>query len=246
MMVTLRLYRQHDLDLITLYRHPSFSLANAMKKALFAYVRKEPLIIKQPTPYEVSNDKISKTIQMHISLDAEMDKDIIQWLKQTKEGYRNSVLKNIIRGYLSAPCIYTYQDSTSALKSADENNDLFNANIRNLTEIKGKGVASRKRSNKKDNRRVEDSELAKEILNRKTVKSEKTDVIFAERIGDDDKTTIESDIENEILKTKPIKQETPIVKVASNVNNLNKLNDAEDDTTDEDMFNMFSDMMSSM
>ena len=181
MMVTLRLYRQHDLDLITLYKHPSFSLPAAIKRSLIAYVRQEQLIIKQPIPYKLSNERIAKTVQIHIQLDESNDKDIIKWLKSTKEGYRNSVLKNIIRGYLAAPCIYSYHDEEAALELSNENNDIFESNIRNITEIKGRASTTR-RTKKKDTRKVEDSELAKEILNRKTVRSEKKNVVFVERI----------------------------------------------------------------
>lgn len=241
MMVTLRLYRQHDLDLITLYRHPSFSLPNAIKRSLLAYVRKEQLTIKQPEPYKISNDKISKTVQMHIYLDKEDDKDVINWLKQTKEGYRNSVLKNIIRGYLASPCIYSYQDSESAIENAVENNDLFNRNVKNISEIKGKGAASRNKSNKKDNRKVEDSELAKEILNRQTVKSEKTDVVFVERINDDEETEkVLNRQENNNINQEKIAETKPIEQKPNNVD------ENETSDTDDDMFNMFDSLMQSM
>lgn len=233
MMVTLRLYRQHDLDLITLYRHPSFSLPAAIKRSLIAYVRKEQLTIKQPEPFKLGDEKISKTVQMHIQLDEKNDADVIKWIKSTKEGYRNSVLKNIIRGYLAAPCIYSYQTSTSNLSVAVDNNDLYEANVRNLTEIKGRASTTRKSKNKKDDRKVEDSKLASEILNRQTVKSENTGTVFVERIDDDDiKVPEVTKIE------KPISQ-TPIQKVKSTPV-------VESDDAGDDMFDMFDDLMKSM
>lgn len=232
MMVTLRLYRQHDLDLITLYKHPSFSLPAAIKRSLIAYVRQEQLTIKQPAPYKLENKKIAKTVQIHIQLDETNDKDIIKWLKSTKEGYRNSVLKNIIRGYLAAPCIYSYHDEDAALDLSAENNDLFEANIRNITEVKGRATSTRK-SKKKDTRRVEDSEIAKEILNRQTVRSEKKDVVFIERIDDDDVKTPEvTKIEKPQEIKKPTTFEQPV--------------QPQEEVDDTDMFNMFDDLMGSM
>lgn len=225
MMVTLRLYRQHDLDLITLYRHPSFSLPAAIKRSLIAYVRKEQLIIKQPEPYKIGKEKISKTVQMHIQLDEKKDSDIIKWIKSTKEGYRNSVLKNIIRGYIAAPCIYSYQNEENAINSAIDNNDIFDANIRNITEIKGRSYSTKKKIPKKDNRRVEDSELAKEILNRKTVRKEKNDFVFVERIDNEDIKAPE--VTKKITESEPIKNQ----------------NNNEDDS---EMFSMFDDLMGSM
>lgn len=232
MMVTLRLYRQHDLDLITLYKHPSFSLPLAIKNALFAYVRKEELIIKQPASYNVNNDKIAKTVQIHIQLDETKDTDIIKWLKNTKEGYRNSVLKNIIRGYLSSPCIYFYQDNADSLKDADENNKLFESNIKNITEIKGKKFP--KKSSKKNNiKKVEDSELANEILNRKTVLPQKTNTVFIERIDDDEKI-------QELAKTEKPKNIENTNNKSIEQPNLSEEND------EEDIFSMFDGLMGSM
>lgn len=227
MMVTLRLYRQHDLDLITLYRHPSFSLPAAIKRSLIAYVRKEQLIIKQPEPFTLGDEKISKTVQMHINLDDKNDMDIIKWIKATKEGYRNSVLKNIIRGYLAAPCIYSYQTSSNNINVAVDNNDLFEANIRNLTEIKGRATSTRKQKTKKENKRVEDSKIANEILNRKTVRPENKNTVFIERIDDDDIKV------PEITNIKPVKKPIENTQI--------------DDTGDDiDMFGMFDDLMKTM
>lgn len=235
MMVTLRLYRQHDLDLITLYRHPSFSLPAAIKRSLIAYVRKEQLTIKQPEPFKLGDEKISKTVQMHIQLDEEKDADVIKWIKSTKEGYRNSVLKNIIRGYLAAPCIYSYQTSTSNLSVAVDNNDLYEANVRNLTEIKGRASTTRKSKAKKDNRKVEDSKLASEILNRQTVKSENTGTVFIERIDDDD-----------VKVPEVTKIEKPIIQTPQPTPQLKQESIPEETGDDMDMFDVFDDLMKSM
>ena len=242
MMVTLRLYRQHDLDLITLYRHPSFSLPAAIKRSLFAYVNMEQLTIKQPDPYVLPKEKISKTVQIHIFLDEEKDKNIITWLKSTKEGYRNSVLKNIVRGYLAAPCIYSYQDNESSNDIAIQNNDLFESNIRNITEIKGRAVQTRKKKKEDKTKRVEDSKLASEILNRKTVRKENSDTIFVERIDDNDIPTPNiTGVKNEQIR---LAQKESVNK-NNNYNNENVNNEISQEEED-DMFGMFDDLMKSM
>lgn len=203
MMVTIRLYRQHDLDLIALYRHPNFSLSAAIKRALIAYVRKEQLSIQQPPTYDLPNEKISRIIQMHIVLNEEYDQDIIKWIKGTKEGYRNSVLKNIVRGYMIGPCVYSYQKDDNAKNEAIENNDLFLSNVKNATNLnKSKYNKSKKKKVKQDNKRVEDSVLAKEILSNDI--PQKKDIVFVERIDDDDikveiPTKIEHKVEEPIL-----------------------------------------------
>ena len=215
MMVTLRLYRQHDLDLITLYRHPEFSLPNAMKKALCGYVRNEKFFIKQPSTYELGNEKISKIVQMHIQLSDKTESDVIKWLKGIKEGYRNSVLKNVIRSYMAGPCVYSYSTNASeAANLALDVMDNFESNIRETIEIKGRGY-TKPVKRKVDTRKVEDSVIAKTILSDNNKPQNKN--VFVERIDDDnvdvkkleDITKIEP--KKEEIKATPVAKETPKV-----------------------------------
>ena len=207
MMVTLRLYRQHDLDLITLYRHPSFSLPNAMKRALCGYVRNEKFFIKQPPTYELGNEKISKIVQMHIQLSDKTEGDVIKWLKGIKEGYRNSVLKNVIRSYMAGPCVYSYSINKSEAESlALDVIDNFESNIRETIEIKGRGYTKPVKK-KVDTRKVEDSVIAKTILSDNNKPQNKN--VFVERINDDN---VDIKKLEEITKTESkeeTKKETP-------------------------------------
>ena len=231
MMITLRLYRQHDLDLITLYRHPSFSLPAAIKKALKAYVKKEQFAIKQPPTYELPKEKISKIVQMHISLKEDEDSDIIEWIKDIKEGFRNSVLKNIIRGYLMGPYIFSYQKSSDANDIASENADLFDSNTRNITTLSAnKSGLPRKKNKKKDVGKVEDSVLAKEILSDEPKK--KDDKIFVERLENEEKVKIPTEVKKEI------KEETK--------KENNKIETTDSMSDEEDMWGDIDSMMDSM
>lgn len=47
-------------------------------------------------------------MQFHLKLDDLDDIDIIEYLNRIKKGYRNSFLKNILRGYMSAPAVTMY------------------------------------------------------------------------------------------------------------------------------------------
>lgn len=205
MMVTLRLYRQHDLDLITLYKHPNFSLPNAMKTALCAYVRNEKFFIKQPQPYELGKEKISKIVQMHIQLSYSTEQDVIDWLKNIKEGYRNSVLKNVIRSYMAGPCVYSYvNDAENGITQAGSVIDNFESNIRSTIEIKGRSY-NRSQTKRPDNRKVEDSKLAKSILSGKGESNKRN--VFVERIDDDNVDTKKLE---EITKPDKLKVEVPV------------------------------------
>ena len=181
MMVTLRLYRQHDLDLITLYRHPLFSLPNAIKMSLCAYVRNQKFFIKQPQPYEIGNEKISKIVQIHIQLSEKSEGDVIEWLRNIKDGYRNSVLKNVIRAYMAGPCIYSYiKESNNIFENASNVFDTFESNIRETIEIKGR-TYTKSNVKKQDNKKVEDSTLAASILSGNNIKKENN---FIENINE--------------------------------------------------------------
>ena len=221
MMVTLRLYRQHDLDLITLYRNPSFSLPNAIKQALYAYVKKDTFAIKQPEIYELGEEKISKIIQMHIHLNEEIDSDIIAWLKNIKEGYRNSVLKNLIRAYMVGPCLYTYMvNKQTGAENALLNNVIFENNTKTFEELKKKAYRKSLKNNKKNNDNVAD-----EILKENNKKSDK---IFIERIADDD-----VDIKELENITKPEPKITQPEPVQEEVNKISETAESIEDILDD-------------
>lgn len=99
MKVILRLYRQHDLDLLYLHRSKEFSMQKNVKRALRAYINGQSLNI--PTPNVTFDKTLPKLSQFHIVLSEEEDKDIIQWLETISKGYRNSLIKNILRHYMS-------------------------------------------------------------------------------------------------------------------------------------------------
>lgn len=105
--LTIRLYRQHDLDLVGLHYNKSIHLPDVARDVLASYVRQERYYIKTPEPIELPDD-IPSTIMLHINLHKVLDQDIIVWILATKEGYRNSLVKNIIRGYLAIPYLYPY------------------------------------------------------------------------------------------------------------------------------------------
>lgn len=234
MMITLRLYRQHDLDLITLYRHPTFSLPIAIKNALISYVRGKPLYIKQPTPYKITNEKIPKIVQMHISLDNKFDTDIINWLKNIKEGYRNSLLKNIVRGYICAPCIYSYGEQYEEFeKDALKTNENFEKNALEVSTLKGRSFTKQQKTKTED-------VLVNEILNGK-----KQDSVFVENIDTkvDTKALEEiTSVNNEKAKNIPVIKEEPIKEV---VNKVDETNEDDGDSLDsfiddiDDILNSF-------
>lgn len=99
MKLIVRLYRQHDLDLIALHKNKDFCLTTAIRKSLDAYVNKKQLSILAPN--SILEEKVPRQIQIIVRFDDHKDAKAIEWIKTIKSGYRNSFIKNLLRGYLT-------------------------------------------------------------------------------------------------------------------------------------------------
>lgn len=98
---TFRLHRQHDMDLIALYRSEDFNFTKELKKALIAYANDLPYT---PPPFEdtFAAGYIGTSVTFHISLsptNAEQKK-VLDLLGDVKYGYGNSFVKALFRSYL--------------------------------------------------------------------------------------------------------------------------------------------------
>lgn len=103
MCIIVRFYWQHDLDLIALAHDPSIKMGTLIKEALTAYVHKTDFSIAPPHKPE-SPIKLD-TYSTHFLLNLEKDADVIDYLNHVREGYRNSVIKHILRSYFPKPVI---------------------------------------------------------------------------------------------------------------------------------------------
>lgn len=109
----MRLYRRHDLDLLFLYDNPNFNFQKKVKYVLKDFVKNngfnnKTVSIEIP-PYDVNTCNYTDLrgyVQIHIYLSPQKDKDIINFIKSIKTGFRNSTVKNIFRNYLSRPAVY--------------------------------------------------------------------------------------------------------------------------------------------
>ena len=111
MNVTVRLYWQHDLDLVALSIHPEFDIGKWIKRAVIAWAREDksfyipsPLF---PQPYSA---KIESTT-IHFKLSPEKEADVISCIHGIRTGFRNSAMKLIFRTYLRSPYMAPYYDS---------------------------------------------------------------------------------------------------------------------------------------
>lgn len=120
MQITLRLHRQHDMDLINLYYRPHFKFQKEIKKSLVEYAsgRIHEIVLPDEAPVD---GYVAKTILMHISLNPNKpeEKAAIDLLSNVKKGFRNSFIKAVFRITLPSIPLTSYMaDSGFRIKKA--------------------------------------------------------------------------------------------------------------------------------
>ena len=118
MKATMRLYKQHDLDLISLYKNPEFSLEDVLITSLRAYLKQEPVCFYVPTLFPMDLEVTPRIVMLHINLDDDKDADIIDFIEKIREKYRNSFFKNIIRGSIVNCNFYPYMTDKENIKKS--------------------------------------------------------------------------------------------------------------------------------
>ncbi len=109
MKITVRLYRQTDLDLIGLCCADGMSVSKELKKCLVAFVRGVPYSINLK-PIDVSAQIVTKkSVTLQFYLENKTHSDVINWLKTIRPRQRNSFLRNLLRSSLPCPYLYMYQ-----------------------------------------------------------------------------------------------------------------------------------------
>lgn len=68
MQITVRLYRQHDMDLVGLYRTKDFKFQRHMKNALKAYAEGKDYRINHPGDEDIRKGYVPKIVQMRTNL----------------------------------------------------------------------------------------------------------------------------------------------------------------------------------
>lgn len=100
---TIRLYRMHDLDLITFIETHEFNVVKAIYSSLSAFAKGEVFVIEVPPRRIQKLPPLNRSYTKALILDNETDEDAIKILNQIAPGYRNSFLKQLLRMYLCHP-----------------------------------------------------------------------------------------------------------------------------------------------
>ena len=72
--------------------------------------------------------------ELALELDEEEEKDIIDFLAGLKRFYRNSFLKNLLRGYLAGPATYVYEEQP-VIKEVEERSTVIKDNILGIEKL---------------------------------------------------------------------------------------------------------------
>ena len=198
-----------------------------MKTALGAYIREENIRIGLPAPLTIDENNIPKIVTIFITLDDKKDKDIIEWIKNVKSGYRCSAIKNLMRGFLAAVPAYAYNGSfTKKMSSADS----------------AKIVEAKKNVTKK--KKEDDENLFQEIM-----KDERPKKKELENVEDIDQTPLTLNEVFDRVDEKERKQEEEREKKRENDHKINNANNDDGfnnmNSNGPDLFDMFDDMVGS-
>ena len=122
MRITLRLYRQHDLDLVALYRHKGFYFSKAVKQMIVAYANGSEYTPPEIDPGDISSGLVATSVTYHITLDENDPQEAaaIDLLKDIKYGYRNSFIKALVRTYMGVLPLHAYSQSNSMSVSKND------------------------------------------------------------------------------------------------------------------------------
>lgn len=108
---TIRLYRVHDLDLITFMETHEFNITKAIYCALTAFSNNDYFVIEIPPKRTNELCINNKVYAKQLTLDMDKDRKAVELLSKIKKGGRNNFLKNLLRMYLCNPIAESYLEN---------------------------------------------------------------------------------------------------------------------------------------
>lgn len=120
MIITMRIYWIHDLDLIGICDNPKMNIAKCAKQALIAYAKdRDDYLIHVPDNQDYEIEKLNRKINFQLNPKREDDAKAIELWKKLTRGTKNSALKNMIRMYLDKPVFTPYVASGASAFTVD-------------------------------------------------------------------------------------------------------------------------------
>ena len=160
---TIRLYRLHDLDLITFIMTHEFDIMHAIYSSVTAFAKGEAFLISIP---------LRRVYTKTLILDTEKDALTISMLDRISPGKRNNFFKNLLRLYLMYPFSECFFNSPEDLQYLEKKLKVFRTGQREVRAGKLKKSRYIKKELSSQNRIEEKSE--KEDNKEKSHKNQST------------------------------------------------------------------------
>lgn len=129
---TIRLYRLHDLDLITFIMTHEFDIMHAIYSSVTAFAKGEAFLISIPPITKSEMPQLRRVYTKTLILDTEKDTLTISMLDRITPGKRNNFFKNLLRLYLMYPFSECFFNNPEDLQYFEEKLKVFRTGQREV------------------------------------------------------------------------------------------------------------------
>lgn len=120
MQIPVRLYRQHDMDLIRVYMNKSLRLTAEMRNSLIAYANGKTYSIPFSDSPPEYRGYLKTSILVHILVDEDKHPEIISMFNKLKRGQRCAFIKTLTRRCMTELPLSTYFSGDGIIMSKRE------------------------------------------------------------------------------------------------------------------------------
>lgn len=122
---TVRLYRLHDMDLITFIFTRKFDVMRAIYSSITAFAKGEVFVVEIPPSTGAELPQLRRVYTKALILDEEKDKKTIDMINRIQPGRRNNFFKNLLRIYLACPFSEDFFEKPSDVAWFEEKIKIF-------------------------------------------------------------------------------------------------------------------------
>lgn len=124
---TVRLYRLHDMDLITFIFTRKFDVMRAIYSSVTAFAKGEVFVVEVPPRTDTNLPQLRRVYTKALILDEEKDKKAIEMINRVQPGRRNNFFKNLLRIYLACPFSEDFFEDPSDIDWFEKKIEIFRA-----------------------------------------------------------------------------------------------------------------------
>lgn len=117
MQIPIRLYRQHDMDLIRMYMNKTIRFTAEIKNAIIAYANDKPYRIQITDSPPEYKGYLKTSIMVHISIDEKKHPEVLTLFNKLKKGQRCAFIKTLTRRYMTELPLSTYFNGDGIIMS---------------------------------------------------------------------------------------------------------------------------------